>query len=251
MIEKIKVNANAIFLRKQLKEDAYSPIDIFSLVNSLDNLTIVFYPMSDRISGMCVKVRDNNIVAINSKMTYGRQRFTMAHELCHLYFHKELNSVCAKDIENVKDEKEIEADMFASYFLAPYEALQTFISEVILCGSDRKLNLEDVVRIEQHFGLSRQAILNRLVSDGYMREDETYAMKSGIINSALRLGYDATLYTSSPENKRYFTMGKYVKMAEELNDNQLVSSGKYEELLLDAYRADIVFGLDDEEEMYD
>lgn len=251
MIEKIKVNANAISLRKQLKEDTCSPIDIFSLVNSLDNLTIVFYPMSDRISGMCIKVKNNNIVAINSNMTYGRQRFTMAHELCHLYFHKELNSICAKDIENVKDEKEIEADMFASYFLAPYEALQSFISEEILKGDNRKITVEDVVRIEQYFGLSRQAILNRLVSDGYMKKSETYLMKSGIINSALKLGYDATLYMPSQENKKYFTMGKYIKMAEELNDKELVSTGKYEELLLDAYRADIVFGLDDEEEMYD
>lgn len=251
MIEKIKVNANAISLRKTLKEDAYSPIDIFSLVNSLDNLTIVFHPMSDRISGMCIKVKDNNIVAINSNMTYGRQRFTMAHELCHLYFHDELNSICAKDIENVKDEKELEADMFASYFLAPYEALQSFISEEILEGIDRELDLSDVVKIEQYFGMSRQAILNRLISDGYIRKEATYSMKSGIISSALRLGYDATLYIPSSENKKYFTVGKYIKMAEELNNKQLVSSGKYEELLLDAYRADIVFGLDDEGEMYD
>lgn len=252
MIEKIKVNANAISLRKQFKEDVYSPIDIFSLVNSIENLTIVFYPMSDRISGMCVKVNENNIVAINSKMTYGRQRFTMAHELCHLYFHKELNnSICTKDIDGVKDKKEEEADMFASYFLAPYESLQSFISEEILKGDDRELVLDDIVKIEQYFGLSRQAILNRLVSDGYMEKDRTNSMKTGIISSALKLGYDSTLYTPSQENKKYFTIGKYIKMAEEINNKELVSSGKYEELLLDAYRADIVFGLEDEEEMYD
>lgn len=252
MIEKIDINANAIWLRKQLKEDANSPIDIFSLVNSMENLTLTFYPMSKRISGICVKVGENNLVAINSLVTYGRQRFTMAHELCHLYFHKELNnSICLKDIDRDKDDKEMEADMFASYFLAPYESLQSFISES-LGKSKGNISLNDVVRIEQYYGLSRQAILNRLVNDGYMTKSQTNDMRSGIIISALKLGYDNKLYLPSQESKQYYTIGKYIKLAEALNDRNKVSSGKYEELLLDAYRSDIVFGLDDSEvEIYD
>lgn len=252
MIEKIQVNTNATLLRKQLKEDVSSPIDIFSLVNSLDNLTIVFYPMSKRISGMCVKVGENNIVAINSSVSYGRQRFTMAHELCHLYFHKELNnSVCPKDIDRNMDPKEKEADMFASYFLAPYESLQSYIYGEL--GKEKgTLTLNDIVKIEQYYGLSRQAMLTRLVDDGYMEKSQTHDMKRGIIHSALRLGYDNKLYRPSSEDKQYFTMGKYVKMAEELKDKILISNGKYEELLLDAYRGDIVFGAEDGEvEIYD
>ena len=102
-MEKIDINANALWLRKHLNEDANSPIDIFSLVSSIENLTLTFYPMSKRISGICVKVDGNNLVAINSTLTYGRQRFTMAHELCHLYFHEKLNnSICLKDIEEAK-----------------------------------------------------------------------------------------------------------------------------------------------------
>lgn len=251
MVEKINVNANAIALRKKLKEDSNSPIDIFSLVNSIDNLTIVFYPMSDRISGMCIKVDEENIVAINSSVSYGRQRFTMAHELCHLYFHEELNSsICPKDIDRNNDPKEVEADMFASYFLAPYESLQTYIYET-LNKKNEKLLLNDIVQIEQHYGFSRQAVLRRLVDDGYMEESETKDMRRGVKVSALKLGYDTKLYQPNPEDKMYYTIGKYVKITEELNQKQLVSNGKYEELLLDAYRSDIVFGLDDEVEIYD
>ncbi len=252
MVEKIDINAKALWLRKQLKEDANSPIDIFALVNSMENLTLTFYPMSKRISGICVKVGENTLVAINSLVTYGRQRFTMAHELCHLYFHKELNnSICLKDIDKAKDDKEYEADMFASYFLAPYESLQSFISES-LGKSKGNIGLDDVVKIEQHYGLSRQATLNRLVSDGYMIKSETDGMRSGIINSAFKLGYDNKLYLPAQENRQYYTMGKYIKLAEALKDRDKVSNGKYEELLLDAYRSDIVFGLDDSEvEIYD
>lgn len=250
MLEKIQINSNAINLRKKLKEDPYSPIDIFSLVNSLDNLTIVFYPMSSRISGMCMKVDNDNIVAINSNSTYGRQRFTMAHELCHLYFHEDIkNSICLQEVNNNQDREE-EADIFASYFLAPHEALQNFIIETLNKTKDT-LNIDDVVKIEQHFGFSRKAILKRLILDGYIDESKTLTMKYNIIKSASKLGYDSILYRPNPENKKYLTIGNYIKIAENLNELEAISNSKYEELLLDAYRADIVFGLDEEEEMYD
>lgn len=54
------------------------------------------------------------------------------------------------------------------------------------------------------------------------------------------------------ESKRYFTIGKYIKLAEQLMDNGLISDGKYEELLMSAFRSDIVFGSECEEgEVYD
>ena len=86
MKEKIELNSEAISLRKKFGEDSYSPIDIFSLIHNNDDLTIVFYPMSNRISGICIRDGKNKIVGINSNSTYGRQRFTIAHELYHLYF---------------------------------------------------------------------------------------------------------------------------------------------------------------------
>jgi Zn-dependent peptidase ImmA (M78 family) len=105
-----------------------SPIDIFSLIHNNDDLTIVFYPMSNRVSGMCIRDGKNKIIGVNSTLTYGRQRFTIAHELYHLFFHKDFKSIiCSKDLEKNKDPQEKEADIFASYFLAPYESLIYFI----------------------------------------------------------------------------------------------------------------------------
>lgn len=252
MKDKIEINSDAISLRKQLGEDSSSPIDIFSMMGSTDDLTVVFYPMSDRISGACIRDDSNKLIAINSRLTYGRQRFTAAHELCHLFFHENFKSViCAKDIDNTKDPQEKEADMFASYFLAPYEALSDFIKTKL--GKQKgNLDISDVVKIEQHYGLSRQAALWRLVNDGYLSPDEARGMKTGIIVSAMKLGFDAKLYLPTSEEKQYNTLGQYIKFAEELKDKSLVSNGKYEELLLDAFRSDIVFGLNDEgEEHYD
>lgn len=254
MIEKIQINANAILLRKKFKEDIDSPIDIFSLVNTIDNLTIVFLPMSRRLSGLCVKVDSNNIVAINSSMTYGRQRFTMAHELCHLYFHDKLeNSVCLNQLNQngKKDTKEEEADIFASYFLAPYESFQSYIRDE-LKKDKGTLVLEDIVKIEQYYGLSRAATLNRLIEEGYLDNNTADKMKTDIIASATRLGYDTCLYKANAEERQYHTIGKYIRLAQDIGNRELISTGRYEELLLDAFRADIVYGLDgDEEDIYD
>ncbi|MGI6614560.1 MAG: ImmA/IrrE family metallo-endopeptidase [Dethiobacteria bacterium] len=252
MKEKIELNAEAICLRKQFGEDANSPVDIFALLHQSEDLTIVFYPMGERVSGICIRDGNNKIIGVNSTFTQGRQRFTAAHELYHLFFHEEFKSiVCSKDLEMEKDTSEKEADVFASFFLAPYEALAHFVKHKL--GRDRgSLELDDVIRIEQFFGLSRQAILWRLIDDGYLTRKKADMMKRGVIASALRLGFDSKLYLPSPKEKQYITFGKYINLIEQLKDRELVSRGKYEELLLDGFRGDIVYGLGvQKEEQYD
>ncbi len=95
-------------------------------------------------------------------------------------------------------------------------------------------------------------MLWRLINDGYLSREKADTMKSGIIASAKRLGYDDTLYKPTPEEKQYATYGKYIKIAEKLNHQDAISQGKYEELLLDGFRGDIVYGVDSkEDEVYD
>lgn len=251
MKEKIEINSDALALRKYFGEDSYSPIDVFSLINNLEELTVVFYPMSEHISGMCTKDEDNKLIAINSALTYGRQRFTAAHELYHLFFHENFKSIiCAKDISMNQEPQEKEANMFASYFLMPYESLSDFLKNK-LNKHKNNLKINDIVKIEQHYGLSRQATLWRLVNDGYLSSKEAETMKNGIIVSAVKLGFDDKLYLPTPQEKQYNTLGRYIKLAEELKEKDMISKGKYEELLLNAFRSDIVYGLNVEEEKYD
>lgn len=67
-------------------------------------------------------------------------------------------------------------------------------------------------------------------------------MRQNVIWSALNLGYDDALYKPTPEDKRYKTYGFYIQQAEKTLKQGLISSGKYEELLLSAYRSDLVYG---------
>jgi Zn-dependent peptidase ImmA (M78 family) len=251
--DKLELNADAIHLRRILfNEDVFSPIDILTLISDLENFTLVFYPISDRISGICIKEKQSYIIGINSTLSYGRQRFTVAHELYHLFFEEDVKSVvCEKDLDVHKLDSEKEADTFASYLLAPYEALRDYIKKNKL-GMRHDWTIEDVIRIEQYFQLSHQATLYRLVYDGYIDRNMANQLRNNVIQKAIRLGYDDKLYKPSADDKKYFSTGEYIKKVEALRNKGLISTGKYEELLLDVFRADIVYNLGEEgSDLYD
>lgn len=231
----------AASLRKQLGVDLQSPIDIFPLVYAIDRLTVVYYPMGDRLSGICIKGQKSNVIAINSAMSVGRQRFSMAHELFHLFYDANLaTSVCSKNIgSGCQTEKD--ADRFASYFLMPPDTLTDVILK-IKKKADDKLTVNDIVRLEQYFGVSRQAILIRIIEENELTFQEADSMRHNIIITAGCLGYDDTLYKPSSPEKQYMTYGYYIQQSDEIFKKELISSGKYEELLLDAFRSDLVYG---------
>lgn len=238
-MDKLDLRKKAVNLRKQLGEDAVSPIDIFASAFLIPHLSVVYYPMGEHLSGMCVKDGKNCVIAVNSSMTLGRQRFSMAHEYYHLFYDKAcFTAICAKEIG---EGKEKEADQFASYLLMPPDALAEQLNRIQKAGSERLL-LEDIVQIEQHFQISRHALLHRLVEERNLTEEEAEPMRQNITLSAVNLGYPDTLYKPMPKEKQYGTYGYYIQQVDRAMDLGLISSGKYEELLLAAFRDDLVYG---------
>lgn len=244
MLDKLDLSTKAQELRELLGEDANSPVDIFSLVSQIEGLTLVFYPLGKNISGMCVKDQEIKLIAINSTMSYGRQRFSLAHEMYHLYYDDTSGfNVCSR-ILDPKSENEKCADQFASYFLAPYKSLKAAIKKTIPDGSVSK---EHVIALEQYFGMSHLAMFWRLVSEGYLSQEKLEDYSYGVISAARMLGYDDKLYKPTPIAFQRKTYGHYLKQVEELRQKDLVSPGKIDELLLDAFRDDIAFGSDDDQ----
>ncbi len=241
MIDKLNLCTKALSLRKELGEDTASPVDIFSLAHTITRLTLVFYPMGDHISGMCIKNDGNPVIAINSSMSVGRQRFSMAHELYHLYFDENVQSTVSAIKIGTGNHTEKAADQFASYFLIPPVALSESIKK--MHGTSKgNLEIKEIVKLEQYFGVSRQAILYRLIEDNKLTVQQAEQFRQGVIRSAVNLGYDDSLYKPLPENKQYKTYGYYIQQAEELLKKDLISTGKYEQLLLTAFRPDLVYG---------
>ena len=247
MIDYAKLMTQAAMLRKQLDEDSSSPVNIFALAQRIEGLTIVYYPMGDNLSGMCIKGQDNNnIIAVNSFMTLGRQRFSLAHEFYHLFYDDSMVSVCAKKIGDGKDIEKA-ADMFASYFLMPDTALIAMAQKLAEKNSNHYISINDVVRIEQFFEVSHQATVYRLLHTPYLdQRDADVLLTEPVRRRAEALGYSADLYLPSPVSKRYMTYGNYIDQAEQVFTKGLVSVGKYEELLLAAFRSDLVYGNEEE-----
>lgn len=245
-MDKLDLNAKAQELREQLGEDANSPVDVFSLVNQIERLTLVFYPLGENISGMCVRDDVIRLIAINSTMSYGRQRYSLAHELYHLFYDDVSGfNVCSTRL-NLKSENEKCADQFASYFLAPYGALRAAIKKIV---GNTSISMHHVIALEQYFGMSHLSMFWRLVSEGYLSSDKLEDYSQGVISAARNLGYDDKLYKQTPTELQKKTYGHYLKQVEELRQNDLVSSGKIDELLLEAFRDDIAFGLDEDDQV--
>ncbi|MDJ0304683.1 ImmA/IrrE family metallo-endopeptidase [Dehalobacter sp.] len=252
MIDKADLMTKAIQLRKELGEDSNSPVDIFSLVLNIERLTLVYYPMGDNLSGMCIKGKSGDcVIAINSAMSLGRQRFSLAHEFYHLRYDDNMLSVCGKKIGDGKD-IEKEADMFASYFLIPAAELECKSAQLAAKHEDGKLSLDDIIRLEQYFGASHQAMVIRLKESTYMNRArvEDYLMSS-VRNRAEMMGYSSELYRPLPAEKQYKTYGHYINQADQLLKKDLISNGKYEELLMTAFRPDLVYGEEEDGDVVD
>ena len=167
MKEKIELNAEAICLRKQFGEDANSPVDIFALLHQSEDLTIVFYPMGERVSGICIRDGNNKIIGVNSTFTQGGSVLQRPMSCITCFSRRIQKYRLLKRSRNGKRYLGKRSGCLRLFLLAPYEALAHFVKHKL--GRDRgSLELDDVIRIEQFFGLSRQAILWRLIDDGYL-----------------------------------------------------------------------------------
>ena len=201
-------------------------------------------PMSDNLSGMCIKADGSRVIAINSKMSLGRQRFSLAHELYHLYYDENMTAICSATM-NTGSETERSADMFAAFFLMPPSSLKSKVASMRK-DEDPHINLEDVIQLEQYYGVSHQAMLNQLIDIGVITKIQAAAMKTGVTRAAAAHGFSTDLYRELPADKQYQTNGYLIEQASIALAQDLISEGKYEEILLQAFRPDLVFGDEDE-----
>ena len=80
-----EISIQAFDFRKNQSLNDVEPINCKSLLLKLNVLT-VYRPLSDDFSGMCLRKGDLMFILLNSNQTRGKQHFTIAHELYHLFF---------------------------------------------------------------------------------------------------------------------------------------------------------------------
>ena len=222
-----EMNEKANKLKRKWNCPENHPINIFNLVlNKLKDLTLVFLVMDKDISGASIKCEDFSIIYINSKHSKGRQAFTIAHELYHLSVDENTLNLCA----NSHEEIEKRANLFASCFLMSNGALELYEKE----HNIKNWSLNDIIDAEQYFQISHKAMLKRLLKSKKLSKKDYEKYKKDIETNASKRGYDLSLYNPFLE-KDYFTLGNYITLTELAHEKELISRGKKEELLNEAY----------------
>ena len=232
-----ELNQLAIEFRLDIGLNHDTPLDFFPIItNKLKNLTIVFLEMNNKISGACFKLDSQQIIFINSNHSKGRQVFTAAHELYHLFYKDTTFTICNL---NSNDKIEKNANQFASFLLIPINALYLYKKE----NNIKKWDLNSIIDCEQYFQISHEALLYRLKSIGDITYNEFNLFKPKIKNNAQKRGYDSSLY--EPYISKNYTIGNYVRLVEEVYEKNLISNGKREEYLIQSYLGDLVYNLED------
>ncbi len=147
------------------------PVDLNSLASNM-SILLVSTKLND-ISGMSFIENDQKYVVINSEEKHhGRARFTIAHEIGHLYLHhnekvtvsndagillRDINSSTGLDI------KEVEANYFAACLLMSADAIKAELTRI---GSSYLTEVR-VQELADAFEVSTTAMTIRLTSLGF------------------------------------------------------------------------------------
>lgn len=190
----------------------------------------VFRPLEMDISGMAIKVGENNrFMLINTARTLGHQHFTICHELYHLFIQESFESqICHVGLFNKKDKEEYNADIFAAKFLIPEEGILTMIPDLELTKS--KVSLATVLNIEQYFSCSRRALLNRLLELKLIDKTQFDEYKVNVRSSAMKHGILTKLYEKDEQSE---VIGDYGNLARKLYEKDRISESHYYGLLED------------------
>jgi Zn-dependent peptidase ImmA (M78 family) len=144
--------------RKILKDYKLSemPTDLSVIFKGL-GLKYMELNEADDIDGAILEIEGKPAIAVlNKARPLQRQRFTLAHELGHIFLkHTERDIYDSEKIrddsgqlsEKTKPPQEIEADLFASELLIPYEQLKKYTAD-----------MNDIDKLADAFQVSRQAM---------------------------------------------------------------------------------------------
>lgn len=200
------------------------PVNAKTLIRKL-GITAVYRPLSESSYGIgCKSASGKMFILVSSNSTRGRQHFTIAHELYHLFYEERpVPHMCGQGVPA----EEKNANRFASALLMPKEGMLSMISPDEIASHN--ITLATVLRMEQFFGVSRNTLLIRLKDVGLISQQRLDELK-GIPakESALSYGYDLSLYEKGNAG---LVIGDFGEKARRLFEEEKISEGHYEELL--------------------
>ncbi|MFF2058970.1 ImmA/IrrE family metallo-endopeptidase [Rhodococcus qingshengii] len=145
--------------------------DLVGLVESCA-IPVYFRDLPNDVHGLNVRdERDgitSRVIVVSTRDPWTRQRFTLAHELCHGLYDDD-GQVIVDQINVPETLPELRAEVFARHLLLPTRALKREFK----IASRRNLKLPQfVAHIMTSYGISKKATINALASDGLASADQ-------------------------------------------------------------------------------
>ena len=149
------------------------PIDVAALAKKL-GVVVRFKPAEEELSGFLLRDIDGHkaLIGVNSDHRSNRQRFTIAHELGHLYLHEGEPIHVDRGLKiNLRNEaasqgtllEEKEANLFAAELLMPAHFIHKDLQ------GKASLDLErDILSLADDYQVSAQAMMYRLAYLKYL-----------------------------------------------------------------------------------
>lgn len=213
-------------LRVRIGISPNEPVSMKTVLRQL-NILAVYRPLSQTFYGYSQKASgDMRFILINSNSTRGRQHFSIAHELYHLFYDEApVPHFCAGTEE--KNPAERSADMFASAFLMPRTGIISKLTQEEI--TSQKIAIDSVLKLGQFYGVSHSTMVVRLKELKLISaETANNLMEIRVRREAALRGLDLSLYSKGNEN---LVIGDFGLKARQLFDEERISEGHYMELL--------------------
>ena len=223
------LEARANKFRDRLGISNADPIDLYKVLAEL-NVVTNFRVLTANFSGMALKAGDKLFMLVNVEQTRARQHFTIGHELYHLSEQPDFSfQLCRVGRFDKKDREEYNADIFSSCLLMPEAGIINTIPEEEL-GRGGVISLPTIVKLEQHFGVSRSALLVRLSRLELIKYADYEQYLVNVKQSAYQLGYSTALYEYGND---YSIIGDYGTLCKKLFEEEKISESHYYNLMQD------------------
>jgi Zn-dependent peptidase ImmA (M78 family) len=138
--------------------------DILTLIEEDAGVPVGVLALPEGFAGVMKRARGRAFIFVNGTEAPVRQRFTLAHEYGH--FKLDHGTVFDRDADLLgRDPQEVAANAFAAEFLAPRPAVHAWMER----RGDPDVDLELVLRLACHFGISAHAARIRLETVGLLK----------------------------------------------------------------------------------
>lgn len=210
-LTKENIREVAFEVRERLGISIHNDDILYQLEMSGINILSRFMPEGSSADAYSLWTKDEVpylVLAIGK--SYARRNFDLAHELGHLLLHRSVDFEFLDKKEH--EEKEQEANEFASHFLLPEAQFRKAFEKIV---GNKVSNPDKYIALKQHFNVSIQALEYKAYRLGYL----TAAQNNYFYRQIYKKGYK--VYEPLDREIPVVKPGKILSMLDIILDNEI------------------------------